>query len=131
MKTNICNPVRGQGSHPGQPPAEHFLSGFLCSCILGRAALLGAGCSQIPRFQLSQIVFLSSALSFDLTKFPAFPKTCLGPAYMKMHVENQNERIILYILLTIILLFLCVVSWVKGFLALPGLVSCSVFVLCC
>lgn len=74
---------------------------------------------------------LSSTASLDLTKFPAFPKTCLGQAYMKMHVKNQNETTMLYMLFTIILLFLCVVSWVKGFLELPGLVSCSIFVLCC
>lgn len=54
---------------------------------------------------VAQTVFLSSAMSFELTKFPAFPKTCLGQAYMKMQVKNQNKTTVLYMLLRIILLF--------------------------
>lgn len=71
---------------------------------------------------VAQTVFPSSNASFDLTKLPPFPRTCLAQAYMKRHVKNQNETSMLCILFTTILLFLCVISWVKGFCELSGFV---------
>lgn len=50
-----------------------------------------------------QIVFLSSTTSFHLTNYLFFLKVCLGQAYMKMHVKNQNETTMLYTLFAIVL----------------------------